>query len=69
MKTSNGWTVKRIKNPHPKKWTGPWFAFKRPEHCQEGQANWRTLINYIGKDGWIDVCRVYEKTLKKVLDN
>lgn len=69
MKTSDGWTVKRVKNPHPKKWTGPWFQFiLEGYHSDYGMANWQMLKFYIGDNAWEEVKKVYAKTLKKVLD-
>lgn len=46
MKTSNGFTVRRINNNFADKWPGPWYSFEKSD--SRGQANWRSLSSYIG---------------------
>lgn len=63
------WNIKRIKNPCPKQWPGPWFSFKSTITSEQGQANWVTLVSYIGLHDWERMKVRYHKTLSKLIDN
>ena len=63
------WNIKRIKNPRPKPWSGPWFSFKNLHTSEQGQANWRFLYSYIGMHDWERVRVRYQKTLAKAFDS
>lgn len=51
MITSNNWVVLRTKNPHLKRWHGPWFRFGRPGNIT-GLANYSVLAGYIGEQAY-----------------
>lgn len=63
MKTSNGLTIRRVKNPSPKKWPGIWFSFGRNHYwdgvVEYGRAHYSTLCAYIGEHAFAEVFAHY----------
>ena len=51
---ANEWTVVRTKNPHPKKWKGPWFRFGKKGNLT-GLAHYSVLASYIGGSAYRQV--------------
>lgn len=54
MKVNSNLIVVRVKNPHPKKWRGPWFRFGEPSNLT-GLAHYSVLASYIGEKAYRDV--------------
>ena len=65
MKTKSGTVIKRIRNPHPEKWAGPWFSFSRLIDFTSGYAHHGMINRYLSDSDYAALRKHFRKTLAK----